>query len=252
MNRKIKLLILLCSLIFVFGIYSLFSNNSKKINYISLGDSIAEGMNSYSVVDYGYPDYIKDYLEKNNLFSSYTKAFAKSGYTIKDLKNDIENNKKIETINEVLYLKEQLRESDLVTLTIGANDFLEGITLENIEERLSDKVKSKKEIDQITLDLKNLIILIQKYAKRNIIVTGYYNPLPRLVNYKNEIDELVKYFNNNVEEICDELNIYYVNIFDIMDGNEKALPNPLNIHPNTYGYSLIANKIINTIEELTK
>ncbi|MBR1385726.1 MAG: SGNH/GDSL hydrolase family protein [Bacilli bacterium] len=252
MSRKVKVIILFCSFIFVFGIYNLFSKESKKINYIALGDSIAEGMNAYSNVDFGYPDYIKDYLEKNKLLKSYTKMFAKSGYTIKDLTNDIEKNKKIETMNRVLYLKEELRESDLVTLTIGANDFIKGITIENIEEKLSDKAKSKKDIDIIIMELKDLIILIKQYAKGSIIVTGYYNPLPRLINYKSEIDEYVKYYNNNLEELCDELNVNYINIFDIFDGNEKALPNPLNIHPNTYGYNLIANEIIKTIEELTK
>ena len=81
-------------------------------------------MNSYGIVDYGYPDYINDYLKEKNKLAFYTKEFSKSGYTIEDVKNDIDKNKVINVDNKKVYLKEALRESDIVTLTIGINDFL--------------------------------------------------------------------------------------------------------------------------------
>lgn len=248
MKKHLKLIIFILSLLTVFGIYALFSKENDEIYYIPLGDSIAEGMNAYSNVDYGYTDYIMDYLKKNDRLSFYTKAFTKSGYTTEDVKNDIEKNKVVEIEGQKVYLKEALRESDLVTLTIGANNFLDGITFYNIYDKINNVTKTKKEADEITSQIKDLIILIKKYAKNQIIVTGYFNPFPRLTMYKDEIDEIIKYFNHELEEVCEELDVDYVDIFNDFDGNNDALPNPLNIHPSKNGYKLIANQIIKEIE----
>ena len=246
-KNKLKIIVLFVSLITVFAIYKCLSYKQDKINYIALGDSIAEGMNSYSIVDYGYPDYISDYLNDNNKLNFYTKLFSKSGYTTNDVINDIENNKIIEINNKRIYLKEALRESDLVTITIGANNYLRGMNLDNIDEKIINIESSKKDADKIAIEVENTLKLIKKYAKKQIIVTGYYNPLPRLANYKSEIDEIVKYFNNKISEICEELEINYVDIFNIFDSNNDLLPNPMNIHPSKEGYKMIAEAIIKMI-----
>ena len=244
---KIKIVVLCLALVTIFITYNCLLYKQKKINYIALGDSIAEGINSYSVVDYGYTDYIGDYLKERNILNFYTKEFSKSGYTTKDVINDIENNKVIEINDKKVYLKESLRESDLVTLTIGANDFIKYFSIDNIEEKLKNIESTKKNIDEIVKEVEKTIQLIKKYAKNQIIVTGYYNPLPRFNTLKSKIDEIVKYYNNQINEICEELNVDYVDIFEIFDGNEKLLPNPLNIHPSKDGYKLIADLIIKNI-----
>ena len=63
---------------------------------------------------------------------------------------------------------------------------------------------------------------------------------------------MIRYFDSMLKNVCDELGVYYVDIFDILDGNKEALPNPFNIHPNELGYELIAKEVIKTIEMLTK
>lgn len=248
MKKHFKLIVFILALGIVFCTYKLFSKEQSKIIYIPLGDSIAEGMDSYSVVNYGYTDYIKDYLLKNNRLSFYTKKYAKSGYTIKDVIQDINNNKKIEEDNKTIYLKEILRESDLVTLTIGANDFINTLNLRNIESKIRNVEQTKKEADKIVKSLEELIVLIKKYAKNQIVVTGYYNPFPRVTEYKNEINEIVKYYNYLVEEICEDNNVKYIDIYDLFEGNEEYLPNPYNIHPNSKGYNAIAKRILESIE----
>lgn len=247
MKKHIKLFVFIASMIIVFLIYKGFEHRQEKIYYIALGDSVAEGMNSYGNVGYGYPDYIKDYLEKNDRLDFYTKGFSKSGYTTEDVKDDIENNKTITVDGKKLSIKEALRESDLVTISIGANDFIKGLSFSNFSSKLESIKTSKKEIDKIGKDVENLIKIIQGYAKKDIILIGYYNPFPRLTTIKSEIDELIKYSNNVYEDICDDLDITCVNIFDIFDNNEKLLPNPLDIHPNIKGYEKIADEVIKKI-----
>lgn len=236
------------SFVTVFFIYKTFQGTQSKINYIALGDSVAEGLSPYGEVGYGYPDYISDYLRKNDKLNFYTKGFAKSGYTTEDIKNDIENNKKIEVDNHTINIKESLRESDLVTITIGANNFIKSLSLDNFTTKLDDIKKTKKEIDKIGKEVEDLLITVKKYAKGKIILIGYYNPLPRITTYKNTIDELIKYSNNIYREMCEDLNIEYVDIFDEFDKNIDYLPNPFDIHPNIKGYEAIANKIIKVLK----
>lgn len=248
MKKHIKLFVFIASIVIVFLIYNSFKGNTTKINYIALGDSVAEGMNSYGNVGYGYPDYISDYLKKANRLSFYTKGFSKSGYTTDDVRNDIENNKTIIVDNKKINIKEALRESDLVTISIGANDFIKDLSLADFYTKFNNIAQSKKEIDDIGLKVKDLIVLIKGYAKNQIILVSYYNPLPRMSTLKSDIDELVKYSNNIYQDICDELDITCVNIFADFDGNEDFLPNPLDIHPNIDGYKEIASEIIKKIE----
>ena len=108
-------------LITVFSIYTIFKTD--KIKYIALGDSLAEGMNPYGEVSYSYADFLKEELEDNNKLSYYTKEYTKSGYTTEDLTREININ---------LNLKKDLRESDLVTVSIGANDIIKSIIRINL------------------------------------------------------------------------------------------------------------------------
>lgn len=248
MKKHLKLFVFLGALIAVFAIYKIFIPESNKIYYIALGDSVAEGMNSYGEIVYGYPDYIKDYLKEQERLTFYTKGFAKSGYTTENVKNDIDNNKTIEVNRKKINIRQALRESDLVTISIGANNFIKGLEITDVPSKLINLKESKKEIDAVGLEVKELLKQIKKYAKNQIILVSYYNPLPALKSVKSEIDELIKYANNLYEEICDELDITYVNIFDIFDGSDKYLPNPIDIHPTTQGYKEIAEAIIKEID----
>ena len=247
MKKHIKLVVFLISLLIVFVIFKVFQKENNKVYYIALGDSISEGMTPYRNIDYGYPDYIRDYYNQNKKLKFYTKKYSKSGYKIKDIKYDIESNKTIEVDNKKVHLKEALRNSDLVTLTIGANDFIHTINIRDINSSL-DIEKSKKKADEIELKLKELLTLIKQYAKKQIIVTGYFNPFPTDENNKEIINEMVKYFNHQIEEACEDMDVIYVDIYDLLDNNIKALPNPNNIHPNKYGYELIAKRLIKYIE----
>ena len=248
MKKFTKLAVFFFAIVAVFLTYKVFSKEANKISYIALGDSVAAGRDSYGTEGYGYTDYIKDYLDDKGQLSFYTKAFSKSGYTTEDIINEIEGNYTTKVDDKTIYLKEALRESDLVTLQIGANNFIHGLTLTNLEEKLNDIPILKKSADEIILEVEKVIVLVKKYAKEQIIVIGYYNPLPRFTTYKEQIDEVVKYFNNKLEELCEEYDVDYVDIFDIFDNNEELLPNPFDIHPNVEGYKTIANKLIKYIE----
>lgn len=251
MKKYGKIIFLLVVIILTLLIYKL--TYHKGYNYVALGDGLAVGVNSYGEENYGYSDYVKDYLNNNEFLKSYIKNFAVSSYTIDDLKEDIDNNKRISINNEEVSIRKVLRESDLVTISIGANDFIamfgeKKLDYNAVKKVIDNKNFYVKKIDVIANKLNKLLIEIKKYAKNDIMLLGYYNPLPYLTNYKNKLDDLVEYGNFKLSEICEKNNIYYVDIFDDLNGKKYYFSNPSDIHPNSYGYQAISKNVIGVIK----
>lgn len=232
MKRKIiKLICLLFIIILVFEIY--YIAKSEKINYVALGDSFALGINSYGENNYGYTDYLKDYL-KNKKRLSYYKNYANDHYTTETL---------IESIRYKTQIKKDLRESDLVTLSIGINDFYENIDAKSVDS--SNLLSLKSNINEIIPNIEMSLREIRKYAKQKIIIIGYYNPVPFLFNISSrDLDELFAYIDENYRNLASKYNCIYISTYQLFKTNSSFLPNPKDIHPNYEGYKEIANLII--------
>lgn len=246
MNIK-KLIFYICVVLSIFIIYKL--TFKDEINYVALGDSVAVGVNPYGEKVYGYPDYTKDYLQDLEKLGYFTKGFSKKGQKIDDLIEDINNNKTIIENGKHYNIKNRLRESNLVTLSIGANDFIDGITLDSIIDKLDATASQKKRIDEISVRFEELLKVIKLYAKGDIIVIGYYNPFPYLTSYKTEINDLVEYSNKKFQQICGKNNVYFVKISNSFDDRTDYLPNPFDIHPTVLGYNEIFKQIKKVIDD---
>lgn len=246
--KKLKVFLVFVGLfLLIFGIYKI--NNNNKINYIALGDSLAIGQNPYNEIGYGYSDYINNYLDKNNKLNLYSKNYAQSGYKTIDLLNDIKNNKKININNKNIGLKESLRESDLVTISIGANDFLGLLDVYGPSLFIKTQEELTKTVDKVFKDVDKLFEEISKYAKGDIIVIGYYNPIPRTTLVKEKIDELVNYSDKLYLNTCKKYQFKFISIRKEISSNIDLLPNPIDIHPSLKGYEIVANKVIDYLEE---
>jgi len=82
-----KILFLIILFLSLFGIYKAFDN--PKLNYISIGDSLINGINPYNNMGYGYNDYVKNYLERNNKLRSFNNYYYNN--SLKGLTEDIKN-----------------------------------------------------------------------------------------------------------------------------------------------------------------
>lgn len=242
-----KLLISILVFLSIFVIYIL--NNDKKMNYVALGDSLAAGQNPYGQIGYGYTDYIANYLSRNQLLKTYTKGFAESGDKINDLLEDIKTNKTIQVDDKIINLKSTLRESDLVTISIGANDFIANFNLTSLLTDLKE-VNFIQKVDEIEEPLDEVLKEVRKYAKKEVVVLGYYNPLPRMTtSFQEEIDELFQYADDMYQDICDKYHMQYLSMYQSFKNHNDYLPNPLDIHPNTKGYEVMSNQVIDYLEK---
>ena len=170
-----KILCLLIISLLVYTIY--YFNHTDKITYLSIGDSLSVGIDSNGNTNYGYSNYLANYLKDKDLLKSYNNYFSTSGTRIIDLKNKLETNWTIKKDGKSLSLKKCLREAELVTLSVGMDNILTELTLSTVSvDNLSNK-EITTIVDKTIDELDSLFKELRKYAKEDIIFIGFYNPL---------------------------------------------------------------------------
>ena len=235
--KKILCLLIICLL--VYTIY--YFNHTDKITYISIGDSLSVGIDSNGNTNYGYSNYLSNYLKDKDLLKSYNNYFSTSGTRIVDLENKLETNWTIKKDGKSLSLKKCLREADLVTLSVGMDDILTELTLSTVSvENLSNK-EITTIVDKIIEELDALFKELRKYAKEDIIFIGFYNPLEE---ESLTTERLYTYLITKTKALCKTYDIEYLDIYNLFKRNKNYIDNPTNIYPTTEAYQMIATKII--------
>lgn len=221
MNRLLKLCFLLLISLSVFFIYRETKNSSYQITII--GDQEALGINSYGIKEYSYVDYLKDYLETNK-----DKVYLDKTYLEKD--NSIKNT--LQELKDTTTLKRKLYDTNILILSLGYNDYLYSLSL---EENITNS-KLKQILKEIDSNYNALITEIRKYYHNKIIVVGI---LPKTSNPYKEIGtkEVNKILNNNPEVI-------YIDTEELLKNRNKYFSNPKSNYPNQDGYIVISKEII--------
>lgn len=240
---RFKKTIVFSLIILVIFLTYLFFHDTK-INYVVIGDSLAAGQNPYGEkIGYGYADYIMDYLKENDRLKQYVKNYATSGFTTENVLTDLKNNKKVSFGGHEINLRNVLRESDFVTISVGANDFMKNFQLDQLDFNNPNLYIEK--IDTIMYNVGNVLKEVRKFAKNKIVVIGYYNPFPLLFkSFEKELDAIFTYADQEYEGICSLYNVDYISVYELFKNHSDYLPNPFDIHPNLEGYQAIANLII--------
>ena len=210
----------------------------KDIYYLSLGDALANGVNGIGAKDYGYADYIKDYLDNNNLLDNYA-ALTNNNERSIDLIKSIEENVKIKINNKEKTLQNALIKADIITISIGMNDLFSNITFNN-DFSVNDLYNK---LDEVALDLDKLFKLLRDYSKEEIVFIGFYNCLK-----DEELTEFFNYANDKISKLANSYNIDYLNIYEELN-DASYFDSIIDSFPNKKGYQMIANKIIAILEE---
>lgn len=243
-----KILIMLLFIALPIVIYV--TNVDKKVYYIALGDSLAAGTSPYGQMGYSYDDYVSNYLKKKKVLEFYTKTYATPGYRTTDLIRDINNNRKIEVDGKELAIKNALTKADLVTISIGSNDLFYKLGIHSMDLVMADEDTLEKYADEVLIDLESLVVLIKKYCKEDLVIVGYYNPLwQRKSTYSKEVEPVFLHVNSEMKQMAKKYKFYYVDVYEMFKTHDNYLPNPLDIHPSTAGYSAISKEIIKIIDK---
>ena len=236
LSRKLKLLILILMCSTVYFIYN--KTNYNNISYTIIGDGLSEGINCYGQKDYGYGDYVKEYLKEQNKLKTYSSEYTSQDMTIESIYNTLLTDQKMITNNNNMTLKNILRDTDYLTMSIGLNDLLYKLSVldEFNESDLSIVIK------EIEISFNSLIKEIRKIYKKDIYIIGYYN-----IDINNKLyAEAIKQLNNIYKKNSE---VVYISTLVLSENKNIFLPNPTSYYPNYKGYQVISSKIIDKIEK---
>lgn len=223
MSRPIKLLILILLSLSVYFIYQL--TKESNIQILSLGDGLSKGINSYTIVESSHLNYYEEYLKSKKIQVKVISEYSKEDLTIHELLELVKNNN---------YLKRDLMESHLLFITVGYNDLLYKLSL---EDNISIP-KLNKIIDEINIEYKELLKEIKKYYKNEIIIVGY----PRT----NKDDY---YLNLGIRKLNRLLNTNtFIDTYNLLNNRNKYFSNPNSYYPNRLGYKKIYEEIKEEID----
>lgn len=208
-----------------------------KIYYLAMGDYLTNGTNPYGVKDYGYSDYVKDYINEQDLLETYVN-YSSNNKRIIDLINEIEDNLKINVNGKEKTIQNALIKADLVTISIGNNDLFENVKFNN--DFSTNDLYNK--LEEVIKDYEKLFKILRDYCKEKIVLVGLYN-----TTSNNELDEFFNYANKKIDELANSYGINYINIFEEFKNNEYFSNNK--IYPNKLGYEVIYDKITDIIDE---
>lgn len=223
-----KLLFLAVIILIVFFIY--LATLDKKVYYLSIGDFITTGIDN----DFEWNNEIVTYLKDKKKFETYVNEFSKENLRTTDLYNMINTNEFVIIDKKKKTIKNALIKADLLTLSIGMNDFIYKMGIEK-QTSLNELYNY---VDEVILDLDNLFNLIRKYCKEDIIITNYYVP----INLKNENNvKMINYANICLKEIANKYNIELIDISNFSNNQFLFLPNTSFFSNN--GNKLVYEKI---------
>ncbi len=243
--RHIKIIFLITVLIITYLIYLLANNN--KVDYLVIGDTLAIGKTPYGSYNYGYKLGVKQMLEDQEMLKSYDDSFTDEYISIKELTSDIINNITKEDIN----LKNKLRESELLTISIGNQELEKILNPFIIEINGLTFTDVKNQLDEILTDLEELFKEIKRYAVNEVIMVGFYNLYPyQTEKYIDETKNILDYLIVNSKQLANKYEIKYLDTAELFDNIKEYIPNPYNYYPNNKGYELISKEISQILAKL--
>lgn len=253
--RPIVSLVLSFIFIFSFSLPQAFAEGPT-LQYVALGDSLAEGyLNSGEMGD-GYPIYIAQGIEDETLYEVNLTNYGVGGFTTVHVLQQLEQ----------ADVQQNIAQADIITIDIGANDILWEIgtdfDLSDPHELLRILQVVENAISTVRTNVGEIMSQInQLNPDAPVFFMGYYNALPYLDGQEN-IQLMMGILNDTLQQVSESDGAIFVPTYDSFHGmHDIYLPNPNDIHPTKEGYEVIADLFLieilpilppqNSIPELT-
>ena len=235
-------------------------SNKVLDKYVAIGDEISiEANNDY---DISYVSLIKDFLHAVNDNLDYSNL-SEEGITSSELLNIIYAN------------KEKIKNSDLITVSIGGNNILNAILRNlNIDEGIlqgcdeekfdsiiseylnSDEIKSEisNEVNKFSKDFPNIIKRIKKLApEAEIYVNTVYNPINKKCSIYDFFNEQINLINDLIVKNNSNNDYKIIDCYHILNSEEvlnfKVENGVARISPNKVGHAMMATQVVSDYEE---
>lgn len=213
---------------------------SGNIKIVAIGDSLTKGFGDKKKE--GYVGRVRALLEKRENISKVSVVnLAVVGDTTTNL---------LKTLHKEEVLTE-LKDADLIMMSIGANDLMK-VVQENIFQLTLEPFRSEQQnYENRMRDILNIIRSTNKKAL--IAVIGLYNPFAEGLPDFPEIDTIISEWNEGTKNIlAEDGGAIFVPVQDVFQ--KQGGPDLLykdDFHPNETGYTMIAEKVFETLENVS-
>lgn len=207
-------------MIVIYLIYFYYAKTS--INYLAISDTIMAS-------DMNYSDYVKIDLAKKKNFHEFNTSFINNSTRL--VYQDIVNNRTIKKEAKDYYFKKCLRESDLVVISVGMEEFSSNYHKYDMKDNYAY-------FDKLFLNIEKLVNVIRQYAQDQILFLGFYNPTNY---YDSEVDRLFYDMDIKLNRLMVNNDINYINLYELVKGNNYKEKN--SVYLNNLAHQKIASII---------
>ncbi len=235
--------------------------HSRKVStfsYVALGDSLTEGVGD-STNQGGFVPILSRQVETDYHYRVTSKNYGVAGNTSQQI---------LTRMQDKADIQKDLKQADLMTLTVGGNDVM-AVLRKNLADLSLDSFTKPAQAYQERL--RKIIELARQDNKDlPIYILGIYNPFYLNFPDLTQIQDVVDSWNDGTQAVTDEYdNVYFVPVNDLLykgiDGQEgvaeasdsqsntsvknDALFEKDHFHPNNTGYQIMANAVLEKINE---
>jgi lysophospholipase L1-like esterase len=217
------------------GVIKLFK---KDLQVVAIGDSLTQGVGDETKSG-GYVGILNNTFEENNIninIENYGKRGNRTDQLLKRLEKE--------------EIAESIQHADIVFITIGANDMMK--IVKNNFTNLHIELFNEEKLEY----LERLTAIFNKINEINpdtkIYLIGFYNPFERYFGDIEELQMIVNDWNESSKSVTEEFeNVNYIPTSDLFSDSDIELLSDDHFHPNTSGYKLMAERILENMEEVS-
>ena len=226
---------------------------TRNCRYVALGDSICRGYGLDDSSKQCYASLINQWLSQRYDYVFHDNL-GEDGLESRELLSYLTDPSR----KEYNKYTKTLKDADLVTVSIGSNDLMHLLNISgNIDEMISDnKEKFVRACRAFGETFPKIIRAIKKVAPDAVIVVGnVYNPCHGLESFQ-EVYQVADHYicelNQGYENVPDVL---VADVFSAFQGSQEKLVNmairkdAIDPHPNARGHEIIAEKMLEKIQE---
>ncbi|WP_010648470.1 SGNH/GDSL hydrolase family protein [Oceanobacillus massiliensis] len=207
---------------------------NQETHIVAIGDSLTQGVGDETEQN-GYVGILDRTINANQQIAQIDN-YGKRGNRTDQLLLRLENN---EIANDI-------RDSDIVLITIGANDIMkvakDNITDLVMEDFVFERKGYEERMRQIFDEIRRL------NPNTEIYLIGFYNPFEQYFQDIKELDLIVETWNAAGKAITDDYdNVTYIPTEDLFKDSTENLFSEDNFHPNYEGYYRIAERVLEYI-----
>jgi len=204
----------------------------NKVQIVAIGDSLTRGTGDET--GKGYVGWLKEELKTGLKKEVYVLNHGINGYRSENVLNDLKTKADI---------VESVKEADIITLSIGANDLFHAGEEEINPDVIRDRFAGAEEAMVKVLDL-----LSQLNPRATILCVGLYNPFADLSIGK-ETGILVKEWNYRVMQVATKYpKMVYVPTEDLFSIQGSKYLSSDHYHPNGEGYKRIGLRMAQVLQ----